>query len=119
MTNSCPACRSARTQAFFDLTGMPVSIGVQSLSAEEARSCRRGDLRLAFCRSCGFIWNRVFDPRRVEYSPRYYNSLDFSSVFQDYARRLAPPLIDTYNNRHKKIVENRRRNVPFLTPPHH
>jgi len=105
MTNSCPACQSARTQPFFDLTGVPVSIGVQSLSADEARSYRRGDLRLTFCRSCGFIWNRVFDPSRVEYSQRYDNSLDFSSVFQDYARRLVRRLIDTYNIRDKKVVE--------------
>jgi SAM-dependent methyltransferase len=47
----------------------------------------------------------VFDPGRVEYSQRYDNSLDFSSVFQDYARRLVRRLIDTYNIRDKKVVE--------------
>jgi SAM-dependent methyltransferase len=105
MTESCPACRSAQNQTFFDLTDMPVSIGVQWPSAEEARECGRGDLRLAFCRGCGFIWNRAFEPNRVEYSQRYDNSLDFSPVFQDYARRLARRLIDAYGIHGKEVVE--------------
>jgi SAM-dependent methyltransferase len=84
---------------------MPVSIGVQWASAEEARACGKGDLHLDFCPRCGFIWNRAFDPSRLEYSKRYDNSLDFSPVFQDYARRLAVRLIDTYGIREKEVVE--------------
>jgi SAM-dependent methyltransferase len=105
MSESCPACQSAQNQGFFDLTDMPVSIGVQWPSAEEARGCGRGDLRLAFCRDCGFIWNRAFEAGRVEYSQRYDNSLDFSPVFQDYARRLARRLINTYDIHGKEVVE--------------
>ena len=87
------------------MTNMPVSIGVQWPSAEEARGCGRGDLRLAFCPGCGFIWNRAFEPGKVEYSQRYDNSLDFSPVFQDYARRLARRLINTYGVHGKEVVE--------------
>jgi len=105
MADPCPACQCAQSQPFFDLTDMPVSIGVQWPSAEEARACGRGDLRLAFCPRCGFIWNRAFDPGKVEYSQRYDNSLDFSPVFQDYALGLARRLIDTYNIRGKEVVE--------------
>lgn len=105
MNDSCPACQSAQGKPFFDLTDMPVSIGVQWPSAEEARACGTGDLHLAFCHNCGLIWNRAFDASRLEYSQRYDNSLDFSSVFQEYARRLARRLIDTYDIRGKKVVE--------------
>jgi SAM-dependent methyltransferase len=84
---------------------MPVSIGVQWASKAEAQSCKKGNLDLAFCRRCGFIWNRTFDPGRLEYSQRYDNSLDFSPVFQTYARELAGRLIDTYGIRGKDVVE--------------
>lgn len=84
---------------------MPVSIGIQWPSTKEARACSKGDLQLAFCTRCGFIWNPAFDPGRLEYSQRYDNSLDFSPVFQDYARHLARRLIETYNVSGKDIVE--------------
>jgi SAM-dependent methyltransferase len=84
---------------------MPVSIGIQWDTMEAARSCRRGDIALAFCTSCGFIWNRRFDPARLEYSQRYDNSLDFSPTFQEYARRLARRLIEAYEIRGKDVVE--------------
>jgi SAM-dependent methyltransferase len=105
MTDSCPACGCAENRPFFDLAEMPVSIGVQWPCAEQAKSCGMGNLRLAFCPHCGFIWNQAFDSSRLEYSQRYDNSLDFSAVFQDYARSLARRLIDTYNIRGKEVVE--------------
>jgi SAM-dependent methyltransferase len=105
MNDECPLCKQTQSRSFFELREMPVSIGVQWASAEEARACRKGDLHLAFCRGCGFIWNRAFDPGRLEYSQRYDNSLDFSPVFQDYARGLAQRLIETYDIRDKEVVE--------------
>jgi SAM-dependent methyltransferase len=105
MTNSCPACQCTQGERFFDLADMPVSIGVQWPSAEEARACSTGDLQLAFCPHCGLIWNRAFDASRLEYSQQYDNSLDFSPVFQDYARCLARRLIETYDIRGKEVVE--------------
>jgi len=103
--SNCPVCQSPEHQSFFELTDMPVSIGVQWATAAEARACARGDLQLAFCSGCGFIWNRAFDPGRLEYSQRYDNSLDFSPVFQAYARQLAGRLIETYDVRGKDVVE--------------
>lgn len=84
---------------------MPVSIGVQWGTELEAKACRRGNLHLTFCSSCGFIWNSCFDPDLLEYSQRYDNSLDFSPVFQDYATELAKRLIETYEIRDKDVVE--------------
>lgn len=105
MSTNCPICRHASNRTFFEIAALPVSIGVQWPSAEEARGCRKGELQLAFCPSCGFIWNRAFDPSRLEYSQRYDNSLDFSPVFQDYAQSLAQRLIETYDIRDKEVVE--------------
>jgi SAM-dependent methyltransferase len=105
MADSCPACQCTQGKRFFELTAMPVSIGVQWPSAEEARASNEGDLHLAFCPRCGLIWNRAFDVSRLEYSQQYDNSLDFSPMFQDYARCLAQQLIETYDIRGKEVVE--------------
>jgi SAM-dependent methyltransferase len=104
-THACPLCQSAQTKVFFELFDMPVSIGVLWPSAAEAKACGKGVLRLAYCFHCGFIWNNQFDPSLLEYSMRYDNSLDFSTVFQDYVRSLARRLIDTYGIREKEVVE--------------
>jgi hypothetical protein len=84
---------------------MPVSIGVQWPGRDEALACKKGDIRLAFCPKCGFIWNASFDSGRLEYSKRYDNSLDYSPIFQKYAGELARRLIDSYDIRNKRIVE--------------
>ncbi|MEZ5276860.1 MAG: methyltransferase domain-containing protein [Opitutaceae bacterium] len=84
---------------------MPVSIGVQWPTLEEAVRCRRGDIRLVWCRTCGFIWNDRFDPGNLEYSQRYDNSLDFSPVFREFADGLAQRLINSYGIRGKKVIE--------------
>lgn len=105
MNDTCPLCRQTQSRSFFELPAMPVSIGVQWPTAVAARACHTGDLALAFCPGCGFVWNRAFDSSRLEYSQRYDNSLDFSPVFQDYARGLAQRLIETYDLRNKEVVE--------------
>jgi SAM-dependent methyltransferase len=103
--SNCPVCQNTEPRSFFKLTDIPVSIGVQWATAEEARTCSRGDLNLVFCPQCGFIWNHAFDANRLEYSQRYDNSLDFSPVFQEYASQLARRLIDTYGIRGREVVE--------------
>lgn len=105
MSSRCPVCQSNETQEFFHAPTMPVSIGVLWPTAEEARRSGRGSLDLAYCPGCGFIWNRSFDAAKLEYSQRYDNSLDFSPVFQDFARKLASRLIETYGIRNRDVVE--------------
>ena len=105
VTASCPVCRSIVSATFLELQSVPASIGIQWSSANEAQSCRKGDLALMFCSRCGFIWNRSFDASRLEYSQRYDNSLDFSPLFRSYAQGLARRLIETYGIRGKRVVE--------------
>jgi len=101
----CPVCRCDNAGVFFELEEMPVSIGVQWPSREEAIGCVRGDLRLAFCPDCAFIWNKDFDAGRLEYSQRYDNSLDHSPVFKEFATTLASRLIDSYGIQGKTVLE--------------
>ncbi len=102
---ACPVCGGARGEVFFRLAGQPVLIGVLWASAELARRCPRGDIDLAFCPDCGFIWNVAFDPSRIDYDQRYDNSLHFSPTFQTYTRELVDRLVRTYGLRRKRIVD--------------
>lgn len=103
--SSCPCCASGAAAPFFSIPGQPVFIGVQWPSQSAARSCARGDLNLNFCPACGFIWNTAFDPARLEYSRQYDNALDYSRLFQQYAQSLVTRLVETYDVRHKEVVE--------------
>jgi hypothetical protein len=74
-------------------------------SAEAARQCPRGVIRLAFCSSCGFLHNAAFDEELVDYGLSYDNALHFSNVFQEYELDLARRLVDRYGLHEKLIVE--------------
>jgi len=104
-THTCPVCSGLEATDFESFRDMPVSIGIQWPTREEAVNCGKGDLDLVCCPGCGFIWNRSFDADLLEYSQRYDNSLDFSPVFQEFATNLARRLIDSYGIRNKTIVE--------------
>lgn len=105
MSDNCPVCGSKDRNDFFSLPNMPVSIGVQWPSAQEAKNCGKGDLELSFCNSCGFIWNKAFDESKLEYSQKYDNSLDYSPVFKSYAEGLAHRLVEDYGIKGKQVVE--------------
>jgi SAM-dependent methyltransferase len=94
-----------KSRSFFEIGNMPVSIGVQYPSRRQAIGCVKGRLDLMFCPACGFIWNSSFDAGLLEYSQRYENSLDHSSVFREYVRDLARRLIHTYGIVNKRVLE--------------
>ena len=102
---SCPLCADKVAPSFFELGGMPVSIGCQWPSTQEARDCAKGDISLSFCPGCGFVWNSAFDPSAMAYNESYDNSLDHSPVFRRYANNLAARLVKTYGLRGKEVIE--------------
>ena len=84
---------------------MPVHVGSLWPTEDEARSCPRGDIDLCHCAQCQLVFNAAFDPKLLEYTHRYDNSLDASAVFRDFAESLAQNLIGRYDLREKTIVE--------------
>lgn len=107
MTNetTCLVCGSADVPVFFELRDVPVHVGIQWATREEALGCPRGDIELNFCRRCGFIYNQAFDPGRLAYSQAYENPLYFSAYFRAYAESVARRLIERYDLRNKTIIE--------------
>jgi len=104
-TLPCPSCGETDVRVFHEQTGIPVNSCLLLPDAGAAREFPRGDLVLAFCRACGFIYNAAFDKTVSEYSARYEETQGFSPRFRAFARDLAQRWIDTYNLRAKHIVE--------------
>ena len=101
----CPVCESRDIRTFFEFEGIPVNVCVQWTSREKAVACPKGDIKLAFCKGCGFIWNSAFDASKLDYTQAYENSLFFSPLFQDYSNALARRLIDRYGLTNKQVIE--------------
>jgi SAM-dependent methyltransferase len=84
---------------------MPVFCNVLWDDRAGAVSCDRGDIMLAFCEGCSFMFNTVFDPELVRYSQSYDNCLHFSERFRRYADTLSDQLIDRHGLHNKLVVD--------------
>ncbi len=112
---SCPACGSTNLTTFYEVNGAPVHSVLLHFDRDEALNYPTGDIRLAFCPSCGFIANIAFDPSLHEYSDRYEETQGFSATFSAFHRRLAQRLIDRYDLHGKDILEIGCGKGEFLT----
>jgi 2-polyprenyl-3-methyl-5-hydroxy-6-metoxy-1,4-benzoquinol methylase len=104
-TARCPVSLSADTVPVLAIERVPVHCNVLWPTQEAARQAPKGDLRLVYAPQSGHLFNTAFDPRLMEYTQTYENSLHFSPRFQRYADALARRLIDTYDLRGKDIIE--------------
>jgi|WetSurMetagenome_2_1015567.scaffolds.fasta_scaffold10437_2 SAM-dependent methyltransferase len=111
----CRACGGDRVQIFYETPGIPVQSVLLFPSRSEALGMPRGDLRLGFCPSCGFIGNQAFDPTLLEYSSRYEETQGFSPTFVRFHTDLAARLIERFDLRGKKILEIGCGKGEFLT----
>lgn len=105
MTSLCPSCGSDSLKPFHAVDGVPVNSCLLVNEVETARAFPRGDLRLAWCTSCGFITNTAFDPVRSTYSQDYEETQAFSPHFQEFIAGLSQRWVDTYDLRGKHVVE--------------
>ncbi len=101
----CPACGDGGATPFLDIPQAPVHLHLLWRRRADALAAPRGDIRLAFCRACGHIWNVLFRPELMTYQGVYENSLHFSPTFQRYAEALAADLVRRYDLHGKNIVE--------------
>ena len=101
----CPACGSSDPDVFYRLEGVPAADALILDSREEAIAFPRGDVELAWCRCCGFVFNASFVARLTEYSARYEERQSASPTFTSFQRALVERLIERYDLRRKTIVE--------------
>jgi hypothetical protein len=98
MTQACPVCESKRSERFASIC-VPTECSVLCASPDQALRIRRAEVALAFCPSCGMIFNAAFERSLVKYDLAYDNSLYYSPA------RFADPPVDRYvralaQNRH-------------------
>ncbi|NET37983.1 MAG: methyltransferase domain-containing protein [Cyanothece sp. SIO1E1] len=102
---NCPVCGASHWDIFFEMLEVPIFCNVLWSNQQSARSCARGNIRLAFCANCGFIGNVDFDPARLAYTEVYENSLDFSPHFQNYLKSLVSRLVKDHDLYEKSVIE--------------
>ncbi len=102
---ACPACDSTALRAFHGQDNIPVNSCLLVGSHQQAIDFPRGDLRLAFCTACGFVFNTRFDAAKSTYSEDYEETQGFSPRFREFATELAQKWIDRHDIHGKDIVE--------------
>jgi SAM-dependent methyltransferase len=101
----CPACGGPETIVFHAQRGLPVNSCLLVDSRTEALAFPTGDLELAVCPSCGFIFNQAFDAELVTYSSDYEETQGCSSRFQEFSSWLAGTWIERYALQGKRLLE--------------
>lgn len=103
--NSCPVCDSKNIELFLERNRVPVHQNLLFDNQKSAINIQRSDLKMTFCKECGFIFNQTFDLTKLDYSEKYENTQDYSPVFDNYLNNLAKALIFDENVKNCKIVE--------------
>jgi SAM-dependent methyltransferase len=111
---TCPSCASGSVDIFYEVSDVPTNSVLLLESADEARAFPTGDIRLAFCTTCGHVHNAAFDPKLTEYSGRYESTQGFSGTFNAFHQRLAQDMIDRFDLHGKEIIEIGCGNGEFL-----
>ena len=102
---TCPCCGNDAHEPFYRARNSPVHNVLLMPTREAALGYPRRDLVLHYCRSCGFIFNAVFDPSLHDYSRQYEETQGFSPTFAAFHRRLAERLVERYGLRNKRVIE--------------
>jgi SAM-dependent methyltransferase len=102
--NICPSCTSHGLKIFYEVKNIPAN-SMLSSNYKEATSVPLGDIRLGFCKSCGFISNVDFIPSKPDYASPAPEEQGFSATFNAFIQRIAEQLIKTYSLHNKHILE--------------
>lgn len=101
----CPNCDGGGAYVFHHVAAVPVNSCLMFDDREQARSLEKGDIDLAFCPDCSFIFNAAWKPEATVYSPLYEETQGYSPTYTTYQRRFAEELIDRYDLFGKDVVE--------------
>lgn len=103
--DKCPICDSEKIEIFLKHEGIPVHQHLLFPNEQSAINTKRGNLELAVCLTCGFIFNQSFDIAQMEYGQQYDNSQTFSKYFESYLTQLVNSLIHDKSINNCNIIE--------------
>jgi len=101
----CPICNSKNLFKFLERKHVPVHQNLLYSDANSAVNAVRGDLNLAVCFNCGFVFNQTFDLSKLSYGEKYDNTQDISPYFNEYLSKLANQMISDKKIQNCKILE--------------
>lgn len=101
----CPICESNQIYTFLSKKNIPVYQNFIFKEKETAINSIKGDLSLAICEKCEFIFNYDFEINKMKYNNTYDNTQTHSPKFKKYIDDIIKKLIDTYKLENKTIVE--------------
>lgn len=101
----CPVCDSNLIAPFLVRSSVPVHQNLVMADRISARKINRGNLTLAVCEDCGFIFNQDFDGSKLSYGKEYDNTQTYSPSFESYISELARSLIYDKNIQNCSVVE--------------
>jgi SAM-dependent methyltransferase len=87
-----------------ELLDVPAQDGVLWRSEAEALAAPTGDIRLAECPVCSYVWNVAHDPARVRFED-YDVSLEHSPAFHGFVTEVAARLVERYGLRGKVVLD--------------
>ena len=102
---ACPSCGAGALSGFYRQRGVPSHSCLLMATRDEAERFPRGDIDLAVCHGCGFIFNAAVDVSLQAYSSTYEETQGFSPRFQRFAHQLAQRIVDRYDVRGKRVLE--------------
>lgn len=112
---ACKSCGSNNLLNFYRTSNVPVHSVLLMKTYEEAVCYPRGEIELAFCNDCGFIFNTKFKAGVHEYSDKYEETQGFSTTFSQFNQQQAKQLIQKYDLYQKTIIEIGCGKGDFLT----
>jgi len=101
----CPVCNSNLIAPFLVRGSVPVHQNLVMADIISAIQINRGNLTLAVCEDCGFIFNQDFDGSKLSYGKEYDNTQTYSPSFESYISELARSLIYDKNIQNCSVVE--------------
>jgi hypothetical protein len=102
----CPNCSSTGgCRSFYEVLGVPTNSCLLIDDRARALDFPIGDIVLAVCSGCGFIFNAAWDAQRTVYSDQYEETQGFSPTFNAFNRTIAEELVSSYDIRGKTVLE--------------
>lgn len=111
----CRACGCDETAIFHRALSVPTNSCLLIPSREEALAFPRGEIALAFCPRCGFVFNASFERCLTEYSARYEETQGFSPTFRAFQDDLAADLVERHALQGGTVMEIGCGKGEFLT----
>ena len=102
--SDCRLCKASNVKTIYRIENIPVFQNRVYGSESEARKTLTGDIDLAQCQDCGFVFNQEFNQSLVRYDGDYENEQAHSNYFRLYIREIIE-LFKTIYGRSNKIIE--------------